>query len=196
MDAPYHKYVFDVEQRRFVGDFEKMYQQEDIQHFDSWFQDDMNHMTKKLALTILAGYNFNSVVDFGCGKGTFTNLLKKNNNNVIGVDISKTAVLKAKAKFTSIDFRVGDAKYFSQMPPVDLVVAIEVFSYVENWKEIFETISKRSSYFFIATYIPLNPIGFIKSIDELEKILTTFFRIETKLVVNNDSSLFFVKSLY
>jgi hypothetical protein len=48
MDAPYHKYVFDVEQRRFVGDFEKMYQQEDIQHFDSWFQDDMNHMTKNL----------------------------------------------------------------------------------------------------------------------------------------------------
>jgi trans-aconitate methyltransferase len=172
-----------------------MYQQEDIQHFDSWFQDDMNHMTKKLALTILSGYNFNSVVDFGCGKGTFTNLLKKNNNNVIGVDISETAILKAKAKYPFIDFQVGDAGIFSQMPPVDLVVAIEVFSYVENWKEIFEMISKRSSYFFIAAYIPPSPIGFIKSMDELEKTLTTFFRIESKMVVNNESSLFFVKSL-
>lgn len=50
MASPYHKYVFDVEQRRFVGDFEKMYQQEDVQHFDSWFQDDMNHMTKKTCI--------------------------------------------------------------------------------------------------------------------------------------------------
>lgn len=195
MAAPYHKYVFDVEQRRFIGDFEKMYQQEDVQNFDSWFQDDMNHMTKKLGLTILSGYNFNSVIDFGCGKGNFTSFLKKNNNHVIGIDISETAVVKAKAKYPNIDFQLGDASYFNQMPPVDLVVAIEVFSYVENWKEIFEVIAKRSSYFFIAAYIPPNPIGFIKSIDELEKTLTTFFSIETKLVVNNDSSLFFVKSL-
>lgn len=72
MPQPYHKFVFDTENRLFVGDFETMYQQEDVQNFDSWFQDDMNHLTKRLVLTLLGQYNFNSVLDFGCGKGTFT----------------------------------------------------------------------------------------------------------------------------
>ena len=108
MAAPYHKFVFDSENRRFVGDFDKMYQQEDVQNFDSWFQDDMNHLTKRLALTILGRYNFNSVVDFGCGKGAFTNLLKKANNTVTGIDISETAVQKAKAKYPDIQFIASD----------------------------------------------------------------------------------------
>jgi predicted TPR repeat methyltransferase len=149
MAAPYHKFVFDSENRRFVGDFDKMYQEEDVQNFDSWFQDDMNHLTKRLALTVLERYNFSSVVDFGCGKGAFTNLLKKANNKVTGIDISETAVQKAKAKYPDIDFIASDAKYFDVMDRVDLVVAIEVFSYLENWKKVLEQVASRCNYFLL-----------------------------------------------
>ena len=38
--AKYHKYVFDVEKRTFIGDFENMYAHESIEKFDSWHQDD------------------------------------------------------------------------------------------------------------------------------------------------------------
>lgn len=34
--AKYHKYVFDTDNRRCVGKFEEMYQQEKIANFDSW----------------------------------------------------------------------------------------------------------------------------------------------------------------
>ena len=193
MSSPYHKYVFDVEKRLFVGEFEKMYQDEELFNFDSWFQNDMNHLTKKLALSILSNYNFSKIIDFGCGKGDFTNLLKKNNNSITGLDISITAIEKAKAKYPKIDFLTSDATYFKQMTNVDLVVAIEVFSYINNWEEVLEDISKKSMYLFLTVYIPVNPIGFIKSIKELENTLIKFFNIETKLIANDESSMFLVK---
>ena len=38
--AKYHKYVFDVNDKKFVGNFEEMYQKESEENFDSWHQDD------------------------------------------------------------------------------------------------------------------------------------------------------------
>ena len=37
-EEPYHKYVFDVKRRKFVGEFEEMYQGEDKENYDSWYQ--------------------------------------------------------------------------------------------------------------------------------------------------------------
>ena len=56
---------------------------------------------------------------------------------------------------------------------VNLVFTSEVFSYIENWKELLIEISKSSEYFMISLYIPENPIGFVKSeydlVEEIEK---------------------------
>ena len=81
----YHPYVFDVQKRRFVGKFEEMYQAEDREGFDSWHERDLRPLRKRLALEVLAAYNFSSILEIGCGKGAFTHLLKRNNNRVIGV---------------------------------------------------------------------------------------------------------------
>jgi len=32
--AKYHKYVFDIETRKFIGNFEEMYQRESVDNFD------------------------------------------------------------------------------------------------------------------------------------------------------------------
>ncbi len=84
---PYHDFVFDIKQRKFVGKFEEMYQQEDLQAFDSWYQEDTTHITKRLAFCLLEQYNFNNILDVGCGKGAFTHLLKKSNNSAKGCDL-------------------------------------------------------------------------------------------------------------
>ena len=73
----YHKYVFDQKAKAFVGDFEKMYLDEDKDCFDSWYQEDSRQLNRNIALSILKGWNFNSVLDVGCGKGALTHLLKK-----------------------------------------------------------------------------------------------------------------------
>jgi hypothetical protein len=65
---PYHKYVFDTDNREFVGQFEEMYQSEDRENYDSWFQEDLTHIGKQISVTILNRYNFKSILDIGCGK--------------------------------------------------------------------------------------------------------------------------------
>lgn len=102
--AGYHKYVFDADKREFVGSFEEMYQNEQIDNFDSWHQEDSRQLQRKIALSILEEYNFQSIVDVGSGKGALTHLLKKRNNHVIGLDVSPTAVEQAKARFPDIQF--------------------------------------------------------------------------------------------
>lgn len=106
--AKYHKYVFDVENRKLVGDFEIMYQNESKENFDSWYQDDTRQLQKKINLAILEDYNFEKIIDIGNDKGSLSHLLKKKNNYVLGLDISQTAVNIAQEKFPDIDFLSTD----------------------------------------------------------------------------------------
>ena len=116
--AKYHKYVFDLENRKLVGDFETMYQNESKENFDSWHQDDTRQLQRKIDLAILEDYNFNKILDIGCGKGSLTHLLKKKNNYVLGVDISQTAINVVKERFSDIDFictDVNDIKNYTSL---------------------------------------------------------------------------------
>jgi len=111
--AKYHKYVFDLENRQFVGDFEAMYQNESKENFDSWHQDDSRQLQRKIDLAILENYNFNKILDIGSGKGSLTHILKKKNNMVVGIDISQTAVDIASERFPDIDFVCSDVNIIS-----------------------------------------------------------------------------------
>lgn len=195
MANPYHKYVFDLDNRTFVGAFEEMYQQENLENFDSWFQDDLNHLTKRLSLSLLSQYNFGSILDFGCGKGTFTHLLKKVNNEVTGIDISETAVAKAQAKYPHLTFHAAKADYFKSAPSYDLIVAMEVLSYLENWDEVIGDMAKCGKYVLISLFIPPNPIGYVKSFDALESVVRRHFKIHTKLLANDDCLLLMAEAL-
>ena len=133
--AKYHKYVFDLEKRQFIGDFETMYQNESKKNFDSWHQDDSRQLQRKIDLSILEDYNFSKILDIGCGKGALTHNLKKKNNYVVGIDISQTAIDIANERFPDIDFICSDINDISNYVHivgggVDLVFTSEVFSYI------------------------------------------------------------------
>ena len=141
----YHKYVFNLENRKFIGDFETMYQNESKEIFDSWHQDDIRQLQRKIDLAILQDYNFDKIMDIGCGKGSLTHLLKKKNNYVLGIDISQTAIKFAKERYPDIDFICTDVNK------------------IENYNSI---VSEMGGGQFI---IPEYPIGFVKSETELVK---------------------------
>lgn len=188
--AKYHKYVFDTENRKFVGQFEDMYLNEDKDNFDSWFQEDLTALKYKISLEILNQYNFESILDVGCGKGAFTHLLKQKNNSVLGVDISETAIKKAKAKFPKVNFQVLKAnEILSLNEKFDLAVVMEILSYLETWKEFIGEISKMSTYIFIALYIPENPIGYVKSFEDLSSEVEKHFEIVTKIINETERSI-------
>lgn len=106
--AKYHKYVFNLENRKFVGDFETMYENESKENFDSWHQDDTRQLQRKIDLALLEDYNFNKILDIGCGKGSLTHMLKKKNNYVLGIDISQTVIDVASQRYPDIDFVCSD----------------------------------------------------------------------------------------
>jgi len=183
MVHPYHKYVFDEEARRFVGDFEEMYEAEQAESFDSWFQGSMATLQRQISLAILSHYNFSSILDLGCGKGHFSYLLKKENNRVIGIDSSPTAIRRAKAHYPDIDFLVLDVMELDTLgDKCDLIIASEVLFYCAQWKQLLVTISERGERLFISLFLPDRPIGFIKSFDELREELTRSFEIETEMI--------------
>lgn len=190
--AKYHKYVFDLENRKLVGDFETMYQNESKENFDSWHQDDSRQLQRKIDLAILEDYNFEKIIDIGCGKGSLSHLLKKRNNYVLGLDISQTAVNIAQERFPDIDFLSTDVNRIENFislidkmgGEVNLVFTSEVFSYIENWKELLVEISKSSEYFMISLYIPDNPIGFVKSENDLVEEIKKSFEIIEHISLN------------
>lgn len=179
----YHKYVFDEKRRKFIGDFEKMYFNEEAGNYDSWYQDDSTNLTKRISLSILSNFNFNKVLDLGCGKGAFTHMLKKENNCVIGVDVSETAIKKASSRYPDIKFICSDIQNYiaKDKEAYDLVVISEVLSYLENWTEVLQSISKITNYIYLTLYIPDNPIGYVKSFSELDQEFKQHFCQEIAL---------------
>ena len=50
---------------------------EEQEDFDSWNISNLSILSRRIHLEIINSYNFNSILDFGCGKGALTHLLKK-----------------------------------------------------------------------------------------------------------------------
>ena len=193
MSKPYHRFVFDTEQRRFVGEFEEMYRREDEEGFDSWHQEDVGGLLdKRLSLTIIDGVPAKRVLDMGCGKAAFTSLLVRPGREVVGVDISPTAVEKARERAPEADFRVGTTDDVEEVAPgpFDLIVAMEILSYVEDWRAAIDTFARLGERLYVSLYIPPNPIGFVKTFDDLrDEVSKRFGEIETDVMVNGEQIL-------
>ncbi len=77
--------------------------------------------------------NERKVLDIGCTTGDFTNRLYELNKNAIGIDISETAIKRARTKFKYIDFRIDSLpKSRFQNNTFDLITCLEVIYYVDK----------------------------------------------------------------
>jgi len=194
-EQPYHKYVFDSKNRKFIGKFEEMYKQEDKENFDSWHQEDLNDIITKISFSILNTYTFKSILDIGCGKGKFTSLLKSKNNKVKGIDISLTAIKKAKERYPNISFECMDIKkdFNNLKEKFELIIMKEILSYLENWRDIIKYVFFITEKIFITLYLPENPIGFIKNFNELKNEIEKYAFIENEILINNNCIIILAK---
>lgn len=196
----YHSYVFDEKNRRFVGRFEEMYQAEREKGFDSWQQDDVRNLDKQICLHILGQYNFNTIIDVGCGKGSLTQFLKKANNHVVGIDFSKTAIQRAKIRYPDIKFECRDVTKYGWIKKLrkgtDIIICLEVLSYISNWPQLIENFSIIGRYTLVKLFVPENPIGYIKSFDDLYDVFIKHFDIlEDVRLLKRKQVILFGKSL-
>ena len=108
-------YIFkEVDGRReLIGNFESFYKNED----DPWSQSATSgeisnyylHSRKRLT-DQLKKIKCNSLIDIGCGLGYTTNDMQQSlpNTEVLGMDVSPTAVMKARKLFPHLNFLEGN----------------------------------------------------------------------------------------
>jgi 2-polyprenyl-3-methyl-5-hydroxy-6-metoxy-1,4-benzoquinol methylase len=180
----WHPYVFDTERRRFVGNFEGMYQAEARGRFDSWHQSDPRLLEVGISMLLLSQITFHTAVDLGCGKGWLTARLKRRDNRVVGVDHSATAIAEARARFSDIEWVCStiDA-YLERGDACDLIVMREVLSYLEDWRSVLADCSRLARYLLVGLYVPPDPIGFVGSHAELRARIDDRFAVLEEVVM-------------
>jgi SAM-dependent methyltransferase len=72
-----------------------------------------------------------TVLDLGCGTGTFAAAAVARGARVLGIDADRSAVVAASAAVPEADFRVGDA-HDPPPGPFDLVAAVQLLQHVAN----------------------------------------------------------------
>jgi SAM-dependent methyltransferase len=128
----YRDYV--IRDGRLVGEFEEMYRD----YADPWRQTTREKFgsDKAIALNLLARlkqeFGARRVVELGSGLGYFTARIADLGFEVTGLDVSETAIAKARAKHPDIPFRVAPFKEFDivrELAP-DIIVMGEITWYV------------------------------------------------------------------
>ncbi|MBI3559529.1 class I SAM-dependent methyltransferase [Candidatus Gottesmanbacteria bacterium] len=100
----YQDYV--IKDGIFIGEFERLYQDYD----DPWFQSvkEREAPDKTIALHLIKKLKIKKVIELGCGLGYFTNEIGKIGVEVLGIDISRTAIRKARSMFPMCRFLTCD----------------------------------------------------------------------------------------
>jgi len=137
----YQDYV--IKDGRLVGEFEEMYRD----HGDPWVQSmELAASSEKIVgLHLLERlrerFGCGRVLELGCGHGHFAEAIRARGFDVVGIDISPTAVAQAKARYPGLDVRAGslaDHGMIREIAP-DVIVMAEITWYVLQdlavWKD-------------------------------------------------------------
>jgi len=133
--AKYQDYV--IKDGKFVGEFEQMYQD----YHDPWEQTTReNYRSEKIiAIYLLKRIGAKKVIELGCGLGCYTQMIKNAGFAVLGIDISPTAINKAKQKHPNCTFQVSDILDFNiyrEYKP-DAIIMAEITWYILDQLDAF-----------------------------------------------------------
>jgi SAM-dependent methyltransferase len=128
----YTDYV--IRDGRLIGEFEEMYRD----FADPWHQTTRERFAseKAAALNLLARlgveFGIQRVVELGCGLGHFTAKIARAGFDVTGLDVSETAIGKARATHPDITFEVARFNQFDRLKALkpDVIVMSEITWYV------------------------------------------------------------------
>ena len=128
-EVDYHPYVF--QDGRLIGEFERMYQEATVV---PWHQDRVAEAwpTHVMLSMLRPGAPFDTALDIGCGLGYATARLAELCGRTRGVDISPTAIDRARTLFPNLEFEVLDIRTPPRqaLGPFSLVVSKEVLWFV------------------------------------------------------------------
>lgn len=132
----YQDYV--IKNGKFIGEFEQMYQD----YEDPWEQSTREAWAseKAIALNLIQSLEVTKVLELGCGLGNFTHQISRLGVKVLGMDISSTAIDKARTNFPNCHFIQSDILEFENYRRFnpDLIIMAEISWYVLDKLEKFK----------------------------------------------------------
>lgn len=148
----------------------------------------MSRHVRRLSLGILKRLNFRSVLDAGCGEGSFLSALQivKPGLSLSGVDISEVAVTHARKLLPGAKFYVADLEKEIIEKTFDLVTAIDVIEHIPDDITFLHNIRRMTDkYFLVCTLIGrMRPfeksVGHVRNYTEkelIEKLSASDFRV-------------------
>ena len=202
----YHDFV--IKDGKFIGQFEEMYKAFE----DPWMQSQQpNRYSRKVAIMNIQRYNIKKIVEYGCGLGYYADWICRETGIVCrSIDISETAVAKAKQKFPHLNFEVGNIRDLADLVDkenIDCILLADITwmilqdldfvneellkhfrgKYLINNFVTYKGTQKYGRAFFTTTqeyinYMPFKLIGFAEgtTIDDHNIDSTTIFKIEPK----------------
>lgn len=138
--AKYQRYQdYVIKDGKLVGEFEQMYRDFD----DPWEQTtrEGGAFEKQVAIEIIRRHGYQRVVELGCGFGDFTAKLQQVAKSVLGIDVSETAIQKAKSRHPELNFTAADILDFDvyrHFKP-DCIVMAEITWYVLEKLDAFKS---------------------------------------------------------
>jgi len=128
----------------FIGAFEELYR--DIE--DPWDQStiEAHRSEKAIALKLIEQLGVKRVLELGCGLGYFTRQIAALGVDVLGLDISETAIARARSMHPGCRFQVGDildGEVYRRFEP-ELIVMAEVTWYVLPKLDTFLELCRRA----------------------------------------------------
>jgi len=174
----YNKYQdYVIKDGKLIGEFEAMYKD----YEDPWEQSirEKDAIEKSIGIELLSKYGHQKPLEFGCGFGNYTQKLYEKCGMAGGVDISETAIKKAKQKFSDPIFFNGDIldrNIIENFKP-DCILLVEISWYVldklEAFKEIITHTSKGCG--FLDTLMTYGPgeqkfgVEYFTNLEEIKK---------------------------
>jgi len=137
--------------------FEDFYKKEDPWNVRNSYREQYRFFR---SYNLIKKNKYNIILDVGCGEGYFPNILKRIGEEVIAVDISSTAINRARARFSNeIKFICGDIRDLKfRNDSFDLICCLEMLYYVPRGdiKKIFNlffTFLKDNGHLLVSSYI-------------------------------------------
>lgn len=145
----YQDFVF--KDGKLIGRFEEMYQRCE----NPWNQCAPDYVelskSRRACLLNIQKYQIKSVVEFGCGLGVFSDMMRrKTGAKILGVDISATAINKAATRFPHVEFKVDSVSNVGAYSQFDAILFAEITWYIlEDLKRVFDDMLEhcRGKYF-------------------------------------------------
>ena len=113
------------------------------QYKESKLEEWRTHIEQFTLLQMLGDVSGKSVLDFACGEGYYTRVLRRlGAQPVVGVDLSQGMIDLAETEegrsALGISYRQGDARSITLSEPCDIVFAAYLLHYAKNYDELLE----------------------------------------------------------